>query len=113
MAPGSVELLGSDASSSGWLAREHVPGQPAQGGQVPGGLTRPGTALAFNMNADLPVPQVSRRRWIRALRDHLGLENRPRDVLRHTAASHLLVLKQDAAAPPGWWPPGPGTGSTG
>lgn len=55
-------------------------------------------ALAFNMNADLPVPQVSRRRWIRMLRDHLGFEDWPKDVLRHTAASHLLTLKKDAAA---------------
>ncbi|MCP5517097.1 MAG: hypothetical protein H7A45_07570 [Verrucomicrobiales bacterium] len=54
-------------------------------------------AVAWELQAELPVPQVSRRRWTRMLRDHPGFEDWPKDVLRHTAASHLLTLKKDAA----------------
>ncbi|MCP5521303.1 MAG: tyrosine-type recombinase/integrase [Verrucomicrobiales bacterium] len=54
--------------------------------------------LAKKLKADLPVPCVSRRRWLRAMRDHLGFKAWPQDVLRHTAASQLLARRKDAAA---------------
>lgn len=44
----------------------------------------------------LPLPYVTRRRHLRRLRAHLGLARWPQDVLRHTAASHLLALWNDA-----------------
>lgn len=40
-------------------------------------------------------PEVTLRRHRRALREHLG--KWPQDVLRHTAASYLLCLHEDAA----------------
>ena len=54
--------------------------------------------LAGKLKADLPVPSVYRRRWLRTMRDHLGFKAWPQDVLRHTTASQLLALRKDAVA---------------
>jgi integrase len=42
------------------------------------------------------------RRFKRRMRAVLGFERWPQDVLRHTAASYLLALHQDAAKVAGW-----------
>ncbi len=54
--------------------------------------------LALNLKAELPLPHVTRRRYLRALRDQLGFGDWPKDVLRHTAASYWVALKRDTAA---------------
>jgi len=46
--------------------------------------------------ADLPLPRISVRRYLRRLARHLGLSRWPQNVLRHTAASYLLALHRDA-----------------
>lgn len=51
---------------------------------------------AKTKGAELEIPYVSRRRWMRDLRDVLGLYRWPQDVLRHTCASYMLALKKDA-----------------
>jgi integrase len=43
---------------------------------------------------DLPLTQVSRRRALRKVRDHMGWEEWPKDILRHTCASHWIALKK-------------------
>jgi integrase len=48
--------------------------------------------------SDLPMPHASRRRVLRSVRDALGMHRWPADALRHTAASMMLTLRQDAAA---------------
>ncbi|MCL5098566.1 MAG: tyrosine-type recombinase/integrase [Candidatus Omnitrophica bacterium] len=52
--------------------------------------------LKVARSARLPVPQVTRRRFQRRLREHLGFATWPKDILRHTAASHWLAEWQDA-----------------
>ena len=54
--------------------------------------------VARRVGSDLPIPHATRRRAVRAVRDHLRLAKWPQDVLRHTAASMLLVIRRDAAA---------------
>jgi integrase len=54
--------------------------------------------VARRLGSDLPIPHATRRRAVRAARDHLGLTKWPQDVLRHTAASMLLAIRRDAAA---------------
>jgi integrase len=57
----------------------------------------PAAAVAWlKLGGDLPIPHVSRRRYIRRLRTALGWAVWPQDVLRHTAASYLLSEHQDA-----------------
>lgn len=51
---------------------------------------------AEKVECPLPLANVTRRRYLRALRGHLGLERWPQDILRHTAASNLLAHHQDA-----------------
>ncbi len=46
--------------------------------------------------AQMPVPVGTRRRALRAVRDRMGWEEWPADILRHTAASYLLAHHQDA-----------------
>jgi len=46
--------------------------------------------------SELPVPRVTARRFIRELRDRLGLPAWPQDVCRHTCASYWLAMRQDA-----------------
>lgn len=46
--------------------------------------------------ARLPVAYTFRRRCIRRLRKRLGFAKWPQDILRHTAASYLFALHQDA-----------------
>jgi integrase len=55
-------------------------------------------AESKRLNAWLPLAQMSRRRFLRRLRDGMGLEEWPQDVLRHSAASYWLASTQDAAA---------------
>lgn len=50
----------------------------------------------LKLKGDLPMPHVARRRCIRRLREHFGWPRWPQDLLRHTAASYLLALHQDA-----------------
>lgn len=52
--------------------------------------------IARNGGAELPLPRITRRRYLRAVRDRLGFEAWPQDVLRHSCASYLLALWQDA-----------------
>jgi len=57
----------------------------------------PEVAVAWlKLGGQLPLPHVSRRRYVRRLRDALGWPEWPQDVLRHTAASYLLAEHQDA-----------------
>lgn len=57
----------------------------------------PAVALAWlKFGGDLPLPLSSRRRYVRRIRDRLGMEDWPQDVLRHTAASYTLAIHQDA-----------------
>jgi hypothetical protein len=42
------------------------------------------------------LKHITRRRYLRALRDYLRFKRWPQDVLRHTAASNLLAFHQDA-----------------
>lgn len=50
----------------------------------------------------LPVTHVSRRRFLRRLREVLGMKVWPQDVLRHTAATALLEKHQDAGKVAHW-----------
>jgi integrase/recombinase XerD len=50
----------------------------------------------LRFGGDIPIPLISRRRYIRRLRNRLSLEDWPPDVLRHTAASMMLAREQDA-----------------
>lgn len=54
--------------------------------------------VARNRGAVLPVPPVTARRCLRALRGVLRLPAWPQDLLRHTAASYLVALRQDAGS---------------
>lgn len=54
--------------------------------------------LAKSSGAHMPVSQSTRKRYIQDLRAGIRMESWPQDVLRHTAASHLLALRKDAAA---------------
>ncbi len=45
--------------------------------------------------AELPIAFQPRRRCIRHVRDAMGLESWPQDVLRHSAASYWLALDKD------------------
>jgi site-specific recombinase XerD len=51
----------------------------------------------LKLGGDLPLPKVTRRRWVRKLRNALGWEKWKKDVLRHSAASYWLASDQDAA----------------
>lgn len=53
--------------------------------------------LAKALEADLPLPKVTRRRYQRAIREDLGWKKGwPQDILRHTCASYLMAAWQDA-----------------
>lgn len=52
--------------------------------------------IAKEQKSPLPIAKITRRRYIRKLRDRLKLKAWPQDVLRHTAASNLLAFHQDA-----------------
>ena len=52
--------------------------------------------VAKETGADLPIPNVTRRRMQRDLRGAMGWEAWPQDILRHTAASYWLAAVQDA-----------------
>ena len=43
------------------------------------------------LNGQLQMPEVSRRRVIRSLREHLGFKVWPKDITRHSAASYWLA----------------------
>jgi len=53
--------------------------------------------LARKFNSRLPLPQPTRRRFLRRLRDHLGFKIWPKDVLRYSAASYWRAECQHAA----------------
>jgi len=48
------------------------------------------------IKSPLKLSHVTRRRYLRALREFLGFKRWPQDILRHTAASNLLAFHQDA-----------------
>ncbi len=52
--------------------------------------------LAKSLEADLPIPPMTRRRYIRRLRDALGFKDWPKKILRKTCASYMMASKQDA-----------------
>ena len=52
--------------------------------------------VAHSMKSRLPLPNGTRRRYMRQLRDYLRMDDWPQDVMRHTAASNLLAHHQDA-----------------
>lgn len=54
-------------------------------------------AAAKACDVGLSMPHASRRRAVRALRNHLGLKAWPADVLRHTCASYWLAKVRNAA----------------
>jgi integrase len=51
---------------------------------------------ARELKSRLPASFWSRRYWVNEFRDVLGLEHWDQDLLRHTNASYLLALKEDA-----------------
>lgn len=52
--------------------------------------------LWMNKKPRLPLRRSSRVRFVRELRDVVGFKEWPKDVLRHTTASHMLALHKDA-----------------
>lgn len=50
------------------------------------------------VGSDLPLPHSTRRRAVRAVREAIGWDSWPADILRHTAASYWLAHRQDAGA---------------
>ena len=52
--------------------------------------------VAKDTKAEMPIPNVTRRRMQRDLRGTMGWEAWPQDILRHTAASYWLASVQDA-----------------
>jgi integrase len=48
----------------------------------------------LKLGGDLPLTQAVRRRALRKVRDHMGWEEWPKDILRHTCASHWIALKK-------------------
>jgi hypothetical protein len=51
--------------------------------------------LAKSLGAQLPLNSRERMRKMQALRDLLGFNSWPHDVMRHTAGSHLVMKLQD------------------
>lgn len=51
---------------------------------------------AVTIGARFQIPYPTRRKYLRALREHLGFETWPQDCLRHTAASYLLAHHKSA-----------------
>lgn len=51
--------------------------------------------VARELASPLPLPGVTRRRYLRKLRARLGFSVWPKDVLRHCAASYWVALWQD------------------
>jgi hypothetical protein len=52
--------------------------------------------VAKDASSPLGLSHAQRRRYLRELREYLGLDLWPQDVMRHTAASNLLAYHQDA-----------------
>jgi hypothetical protein len=53
--------------------------------------------IARELDAQLPVSNDSRKRTQARVRDYLHLDEWPKDVLRHSAASYWVAETQDAA----------------
>ncbi len=58
---------------------------------------KPAALAWLKLGGDLPLPQVTRRRCLRQLREVLGWQEWKKDVLRHTAASMWLAIDPDPA----------------
>jgi integrase len=58
--------------------------------------------LAKEKFSRLPVSKSTARRFIRKIRDRLGLKAWPQDSLRHTAATALLKKHEDAGKVARW-----------
>lgn len=52
--------------------------------------------LARRTGGKLPISRSTRVRWVREFRKALGLKRWPNDVMRHTAASYLLAIHENA-----------------
>lgn len=57
---------------------------------------KPAAIQWLKLGGNLPLTKVSRRRYIRKLRDALGWKEWKKDVLRHSAASYWMASDQDA-----------------
>jgi len=53
-------------------------------------------ALARTVGSRLPLPHATRRRAVRRIRDAIGFDAWPQDILRHSCASYWLASVQDA-----------------
>jgi integrase len=58
--------------------------------------------------ASQPLSSMTHRRFLRRLRERLGFDKWPQDVLRHTAATYLLAATQDMAKVSLWLDHSPG-----
>ena len=77
-----------DAAASKVRRRRHVPLEPAAVEWL---------RIAKQLDASLPLPSRTRRTLCDRMRGVMGWPEWPQDVLRHTAASHLVALHQDVA----------------
>ena len=55
---------------------------------------------AHKLDSTLPLPHVSRSRYLRSQRDNLGWETWPEDILRHVCAAYLMAEWQDGGRVP-------------
>ena len=77
-----------DAAASKIRRRRHVPLEPVAVQLL---------SVALQLGSTLPLPSRSRRTLCDKMRGVMGWQEWPQDVLRHTAASHLVALHQDVA----------------
>jgi site-specific recombinase XerD len=77
-----------DAAASKVRRRRHVPLEPAAVEWL---------KEAQRLGSTLPLPSRTRRTLCDRMRGVMGWNEWPQDVLRHTAASHLVALHQDVA----------------
>lgn len=55
-------------------------------------------SIALAKGSMLPITHISRRRFMRKLREALGFEKWPQDIMRHTCATYRLAWSQNPAA---------------
>jgi len=77
-----------DAAASKVRRRRHVPLEPAAVELL---------SEAYRLGSTLPLSSGTRRTLCDRMRGVMGWNEWPQDVLRHTAASHLVALHQDVA----------------
>ena len=90
----SKSLIDSAASASPWLPADILKDRrPRQCHLQP--VAVKWLKLAKSVGAQLPLNSRERMRKMQALRDLLGFNSWPHDVMRHTAGSHLVMKLQD------------------